>query len=972
LEIAIPIITLRGDSTVWITSSLGILELQLSNYKFRLLDESTDGLPGEKYFSILRDKQGQFWIKGKLELIKYNPNTKSAVRYNAIDGIAETEGLSQPSVVTPSGEIWIAGKGGVNVFYPEQIPEVRASARPQIIKITVNDAPYDTKLSHTVIDSLDLSYSHNTVAFDFVACDYSDPGNVRFEYRLIGLDDQWVDGGQYGFARYFSLPAGSYTFEVRSSNSGGVWSESSAMVNLNILPPIWATPLAKILYFCAFIGFLLVFRNQAQRKQRRKLEIEKEKLKQERMVNDQLRKVDRLKDQFLANTSHELRTPLNGIIGLADSLIDGATGALEEATVRNLAMISNAGKRLSNLVNDILDFSKLKSHDLTLNITPVDLHAAADIVVVILGPLAKSKNIKLVNGIPKNVQLVDGDENRIQQVLYNLVGNAIKFTDQGEVELSIGEKEGFIVVNVRDTGIGIAKERYKSIFQSFEQGDGSETRQFSGTGLGLSVAKQLVELHGGTIEVKSKINYGSTFSFSLPASKISREEFKLESQSGTARIGHFVSDESMEITPEKLTPKINSNRSAHILVVDDEPVNRQVLENFLHNTGYQVTQANNGREALDLVEKHNFDLIVLDIMMPGMSGFEVCQTLRQVHQASDLPIIMLTAKNRIADLVEGFTVGANDYLAKPFSKDELLTRINTHLHLKDIHYTTGKFVPYAFLNAIGRERITDVELGDHAEVIVTVLFSDIRDFTSLSETMTPSESFKFVNNYVGKMGPIVQSHNGFVNQYLGDGIMAIFPGKPDDALQASIKMMQALEELNEIRIKEKKSPIRIGLGMHTGPLIMGIIGDEKRIEPATIADTVNTSSRLEGLTKHFKSNILISDESKNHLSDVAAFGLRYLGKVRVKGKNAPIGVYECFDGDRNESKALKKKTSAEFESALEYYNTREFHKSSLIFHSILKQNPADSTAQSFLHSCHVYEQTGPADDWEGIHDMKDK
>jgi adenylate cyclase len=214
--------------------------------------------------------------------------------------------------------------------------------------------------------------------------------------------------------------------------------------------------------------------------------------------------------------------------------------------------------------------------------------------------------------------------------------------------------------------------------------------------------------------------------------------------------------------------------------------------------------------------------------------------------------------------------------------------------MRQIYEVTNRFVPHEFIRSLGKTVITDIQLGDQVEKIVTVLFSDIRDYTSLSEQMTPEENFRFVCSFNERIGPIIRKNNGFINQYLGDAIMAIFPGTASDALSAAVEMQSAVRDLNTTRALENKIPIRIGVGLHTGPLIMGITGDNERMDAATIADTVNIASRLEGLTKFYKVNILLSEASVQNLVEAEIFQFRDLGPVQLKGKLAPITVFECL------------------------------------------------------------------------------
>ena len=722
------------------------------------------------------------------------------------------------------------------------------------------------------------------------------------------------------------------------------------------------------LYFVLFGSFGLLLFGVFYWKNRQK----NRKLEHEKIVVARLKQVDALKDQFLANTSHELRTPLSGIIGLSESLKDGAAGKMTPKAIENLDMISNSGKRLSHLVNDILDFSKLKNQDLVLSSRPIDVQAVADVVLKLSKPLLQGKNVTLINAIPKDVVLVEADENRLQQILHNLISNAIKFTEKGEIAIKAEEKNSMLSIAISDTGIGIAKDKFQDIFKSFEQADGSTQREYGGTGLGLSVSKQLVELHGGTINVTSDVGKGSTFTFTLPISGKTRKDITVQSDLNADKIPkvQIDSDENSVTSEVKIQRKTGK---AKVLIVDDEPVNRRVLENHLAVGGYDTVSAKDGREALGILKNGTaFNIVLLDVMMPGMSGYEVCEQIRKKYLPSELPIVLLTAKNSVRDLVAGFNVGANDYLTKPFSKNELLARLKAHLDMNGIHKATSKFVPTEFIKSVGRETITDVVLGDHVEKDVTVLFTDIREYTSLSESMTPKQNFKFVNAYVGKMGPAIQKNKGFVNQYLGDGIMSLFPHEAEHALQAGIDMQKAIQDYNVRRKKEGYVPITVGMGLHTGPLVMGIIGDIERNDTAIIADTVNTASRMEGVTKHYGANIIISEDSLKTIENKDDYHFRYLGKVKVKGKDTIIGIYECFDGDEPEVVALKTKTLNDYEKGLDYFFRNQFPKASAAFDKVLTKNPKDKVAKYFVTKSAEYTISGVPKDWEIVNTMNEK
>ncbi len=405
----------------------------------------------------------------------------------------------------------------------------------------------------------------------------------------------------------------------------------------------------------------------------------------ERLLSEQqqhireLSRIDRLKDVFLSTTSHELRTPLNGIIGLTESLASGVAGPLNQQVRDNLAMIAASGRRLHNLVDDILDFSRLKYKDIRLHLRPVDLHAVVDTVLAVSKPLVKDKPLALYNKVPKTISPVAADEDRLQQIFFNLVGNAIKFSDQGEVVVSAVENDGEIEIVVKDSGIGIPSGKLETIFDAFAQVDDSSARNYSGAGLGLGISRHLVELHGGHLWAESTPGVGSSFRFTLPLS--------------TEIISPMPSDHPpAEVIPMATISTISEQTvlpapdAPHILAVDDDPINLQVVRNHLGLAKMTVTVAANGKQALALIEQgHVFDLVLLDVMMPKMTGFEVCRALRHRYNPAELPVIMLTAKNQLADLTEGLECGANDYLRKPFAGEELVARVRTQLKVRKSH-----------------------------------------------------------------------------------------------------------------------------------------------------------------------------------------------------------------------------------------------------------------------------------------------
>jgi len=289
-----------------------------------------------------------------------------------------------------------------------------------------------------------------------------------------------------------------------------------------------------------------------------------------------------------------------------------------------------------------------------------------------------------------------------------------------------------------------------------------------------------------------------------------------------------------------------------------------------------------------------------------------------------------------------------------------------------IHEVTKKFVPHEFIRSLGKETLTDVKLGDQVEKIVTVLFTDIRDFTTLSEKMTPEENFHFVSSFNARLGPVIRSNNGFINQYLGDSIMAIFPENPEDALRAAVGMQKAVHELNKERKEVGLSSIRAGIGMHTGSLIMGITGDEFRMDAATISDTVNTAARIESLTKYYKSPLLLSDHTLKYLNGQNSFHFRHLGNVRLKGKNNLLSIIECINGFEELQFERKLHTLSLFSTAMSNYHDQQFENALQLFQTILTNDPDDLTVSYFLSNTKKYLREGVPKNWTGAEEMVSK
>ena len=401
--------------------------------------------------------------------------------------------------------------------------------------------------------------------------------------------------------------------------------------------------------------------------------------------NTRLLNLDKLKDEFLAAVSHELRTPLHGIIGMTQSMIEIPDKSMSDESRHNLGLIAVSGKRLANLIDDISDFARLKNRDIILCQNPVDIKMIADIVIVLSRPLAGNKNIDISNDISSLEPPVYADENRVHQILHNLVGNAVKFTNEGCVTVSAEVNcddagAGWMKISVSDTGIGIPADRQEIIFEGYRQADAAIQRQYGGAGIGLSIVRQLVELHGGALEVRSIVGKGSVFSFTLPLYRSLAHEIRQVRDTPI----FFMQDHRGHAVPQEIKAHdyTLSGSGGRLLIVDDDIINLHVIKSFLSSEDYSVVAETDGMDAMELIKQQTFDLILLDIMMPKVSGYEICAELRKRFSLYELPVIFLTARSGIEDLVMAFDLGANDYLTKPIHRDELLARVRTLVTLK--------------------------------------------------------------------------------------------------------------------------------------------------------------------------------------------------------------------------------------------------------------------------------------------------
>jgi len=414
--------------------------------------------------------------------------------------------------------------------------------------------------------------------------------------------------------------------------------------------------------------------------------------------SQKLSSLDKIKDEFLIHTSSELSSPLYGIVEIARSMIEDRNSNLNKDQIRNLEMIVSGGSKLYSLVNDILDFSKIKNKDLNLNFKPIDISSVIDIILTTLKPFYKSKGLKILKNIPETIPFALGDVNRIQQIFYNIIGNAIKFTQEGEIQISVSALEDHLKISVVDTGIGIDASRLPFLFSAFDELFTLNGSTVKNTGMGLAITKKLIELHGGSIHVESSPGKGSRFNVYLPIANdstlllsdtVGRVDKPIELEPAEER-------NLTEVSSEGLLRKTHKEKDTFsVLIVDDEPIHRQVIKNQLQSFQYIILEAGSGAEALKILTSERVpDLAIVDVFMPIMNGYEVCAKIRENYNMQQLPILLLITGGRIQDIVSSLESGANDYLLKPFDKSELITRVKNLISLKSALEEQTKYLQF--------------------------------------------------------------------------------------------------------------------------------------------------------------------------------------------------------------------------------------------------------------------------------------
>ncbi|WP_373551451.1 two-component regulator propeller domain-containing protein [Haliscomenobacter sp.] len=630
-----------------------------------------NGLIDNAIFSVLPDKKGNLWLSTFRGIVKFNPASEKFYSYTQKDGLLNESYNAFSYYQSPyTGHLFFEGLHGLDIFHPDSIrpdlvlPKIvftdfLISNKPVNIKRDDKHANSEYQLPESIstIKKIVLPYRFKIFAFKYAATHYANPEKNQYAYKLEGFDEDWQYVGNQRQATFTNLAPGKYTLRVKASNADGIWNEKGSSIQITITPPWWSTWWAYLLYFLTVVAALVgAFRYQRERW------LLQARLQMEQREAERLKEVDTLKTNLYANITHEFRTPLTAILGANDQIRIDPEKWLEPGT----AMIRRNGQQLLDLINQMLDLSKLETGKMNSHWIQGDVVAYLRYIFDSFHSLAANKALEMHFLAKKESVVMDYDPEKLLRIMNNLLANAIKFTHQaGQIYLQVDQVSdlgGAVEIKLRDTGIGIAEDQLPHIFDRFYQVDDSATRGAEGTGIGLALVREMVKHLQGTLVVESEPGMGTVFTVQLPIQN-------------TAKFLDPPSISRPELSnPELVIVEQERSDNPWVLIIEDNPDVVQYLQACLADR-YQVLVAINGEEGIQKAIEMVPDAIISDVMMPIKDGFSVTAELKEHEITSHIPIILLTAKTDVESRIQGLRRGADDYLAKPFHKEELLVRL---------------------------------------------------------------------------------------------------------------------------------------------------------------------------------------------------------------------------------------------------------------------------------------------------------
>lgn len=646
-----------------------------------------DGLSSDTVYGVLVDASGRIWMSGTAGLMRLDPSDGSIKTFHREDGLQGEEFTTGAYARLHDGRLCFGGPGGFNIFDPARLTESRKPPRLALMGVEILGAPASGRVPSWLRSRIPLGYRDNIVSLDVSVLDFTSPKHNRLAYRMAGLTDRWIDLGTQHRITLTNLDAGDHVLEVRGANSDSVWSEP-LRITLHRSPAPWESPWAYALY--ALAALALCAQQLRKHRSRRLLESrERERLEAEVAArtheltesNRQLAEAARAKSDFLDRMSHELRTPMNGVVGMTELLARTPLSAVQShltETIRSSAQV------LLRIVNDLLDLSRAQAGKVSLEALPLDLGRLLEECTRVFAATVQSKGIALIarqpsGAVPRGGCVLLGDPLRVRQILMNLIGNAVKFTERGRVVVEavverIDQERAAVQLSVCDTGIGMDATTIAKIFDPFTQADESTSRRFGGSGLGLAICRELAELMGGRIEVTSAPGKGSTFRVFLPLAIGGAVPGNAVAQLDTGReraAGPQTRDVEAPASPTQ--PNASSEQTpgsigGRVLLVEDEPVNAAVAQGYLETLGCECIWTRHGAEAVARSAAERFDLILMDLNLPGLDGFATTQLIRErTSGGARAPVVALTAHDagRVRDRC--LAAGMDDVLTKPYT-----------------------------------------------------------------------------------------------------------------------------------------------------------------------------------------------------------------------------------------------------------------------------------------------------------------
>lgn len=670
------VISIFRDShnRVWLGTNNGLAAFDRSGTITTYSEK--DGLSNNVVHKILEDDSGTLWLSTNNGINSFNISTKKFNPFSRQNGVQDSPFITGSGIKTSGGLLFFGGLDGFNYFDPAHLPKVKEIPNVMLTdlkvannKVTVGEhSPITEQIN--LAKEIKLAYGQN-FSISYAAINYTNAHQDHYSYMLKGFDKEWNNVDKSTTAYYTNIDPGTYTFMVRAGNSMGAWSSRPTTITVKILPPWWRSVYACIIYLLGGAGLLFYIRHRGIEKIRNKMALEEEKREAERMHELDLAKIN-----FLTNLSHEFRTPISLIMAPADKL---ATMQTDQRVSREVSMINRNARRLLNLVNQLLDFRKMEEQELKLNVREGDVIEFIREAVNSFQDLSEKKRITLSFYSEIYSYFVWFDHDKIERIIFNLLSNAFKFTGpEGTIAVHLsmaGDQEACrsLKITVSDTGIGIPADQQKRIFERFYQHDTSDAILNQGTGIGLSITREFVELHGGTIELESEPGKGTTFTLAFAFDPVEDHVYEPEKADGP---GDEISGSAKT---EHAGPELET-----ILLIEDNEDFRFYLKESLKSQ-YRVIEASNGRDGWQKTLSCHPDLIVTDISMPNMNGIELCRKLKSDKRTSFIPVILLTALTGEQDQLKGLETGANDYLTKPFNFSVLnakvanLIKLNQHL-----------------------------------------------------------------------------------------------------------------------------------------------------------------------------------------------------------------------------------------------------------------------------------------------------